>query len=85
MKYYEPKPILVSEPDNEEIKTFTSMKKCMTHYGIKYEQLKAWLDRGGPVQGGPRKGITFAYASKKDVKSAELAHLSYVYNMHKTM
>ena len=82
MKYYEPQPVLVSEPDGQ-IKTFTSMKKCMTHYGIKYEQLKKWLDRDGPVQGGPRKGLTFVYASKKDVKSAELTYLSHVYRMQK--
>ena len=82
MKYYEPQPVLVSEPDGS-VRPFTSMKKCMTYYGIKYEQLKKWLDRGGPVQGGPRKGMTFVYASEKDIKSAEMAYLSHVYKMTK--
>ena len=82
MKYYEPQPVIVSESDGT-VKPFTSMKKCMLHYGIKYEQLKKWLDRGGPVQGGPRKGMVFVYASEKDVKTGQLAYLSHVYKMLK--
>jgi hypothetical protein len=65
--YRLPKPVKVTNTITGEITFFRAIMTCMEHYDLQYNQINKWLNRKTPVLQGPRKGLSFEYATEEEV------------------